>query len=337
MRISVITISFNQLAYLKHAVASIRGQNYEDLEHIVIDAGSTDGSREWLAQRGDPSRLRPASFSPTTSTFTAGWSPRSASGCGRSPRGGADPTSSSSCLRLSSRPPSRCSGRGCGCAEHACGCRTSTAWASSRRRGSRTESHRRANHHRASSRGCCPLLTACASSMTASAAAVEQLGAARIESVWSGTGLISRRSSTDLGGRRAASSGGGDEIIALHSGAMGRKQELENVVEAAGLAWTPRGARAVRADGQRRGARATRGDRQGVPGVEFVDPLPGKLYQAALDAAGRPPRQRALRSPRDGRAEQADVVLLQRPSDRRGDGRGQRHRFRDRGVRRHPS
>ncbi len=44
-RISLITPSFMQVAYLGQCLASVREQAYPSLEHIVVDGGSTDGSR----------------------------------------------------------------------------------------------------------------------------------------------------------------------------------------------------------------------------------------------------------------------------------------------------
>jgi glycosyltransferase involved in cell wall biosynthesis len=43
-RISVITPSFNQAAYLERTIISIHNQEYPNLEHIVMDGGSDDGS-----------------------------------------------------------------------------------------------------------------------------------------------------------------------------------------------------------------------------------------------------------------------------------------------------
>lgn len=53
MKISIVTISFNQKKYLKDCIESILFQNYPYLEYIVVDPGSTDGSRELIESYGN--------------------------------------------------------------------------------------------------------------------------------------------------------------------------------------------------------------------------------------------------------------------------------------------
>jgi glycosyltransferase involved in cell wall biosynthesis len=53
VKISIVTLSFNQRAYLKEAMDSVLSQTYPDLEYIVVDPGSIDGSRELISSYGE--------------------------------------------------------------------------------------------------------------------------------------------------------------------------------------------------------------------------------------------------------------------------------------------
>lgn len=45
---SIVTIAYQNLDGLRETVESVAGQSFQDFEHIVIDGGSTDGSKDWL-------------------------------------------------------------------------------------------------------------------------------------------------------------------------------------------------------------------------------------------------------------------------------------------------
>ena len=62
MKLSIVTICFNQAAYLEQAIRSVVEQDYADIEYIVVDAGSTDGSRDIIERYRD--RIATVVFEP---------------------------------------------------------------------------------------------------------------------------------------------------------------------------------------------------------------------------------------------------------------------------------
>lgn len=46
MKVSVITVTLNSEKYLSDCINSVRGQNYKNIEHIIIDGKSTDSTIE---------------------------------------------------------------------------------------------------------------------------------------------------------------------------------------------------------------------------------------------------------------------------------------------------
>jgi glycosyltransferase involved in cell wall biosynthesis len=57
-RASVLIPTYNQVAYVAGAIETVLDQTYRDIEALVVNDGSTDGTREVLERYADDRRVR---------------------------------------------------------------------------------------------------------------------------------------------------------------------------------------------------------------------------------------------------------------------------------------
>lgn len=53
MRITIITVCYNSVAHIEDAINSVSNQDYQEIEHIVIDGNSNDGTQQILEKNAN--------------------------------------------------------------------------------------------------------------------------------------------------------------------------------------------------------------------------------------------------------------------------------------------
>lgn len=54
MKVSVITVSLNRASCICNAIASVQSQNFKEVEHVLVDGGSTDGTIDLISSMMRP-------------------------------------------------------------------------------------------------------------------------------------------------------------------------------------------------------------------------------------------------------------------------------------------
>lgn len=53
MKVSILTVVYNGAATIRHCIESVLGQDYPDIEYIIVDGNSKDGTQEIVQSYGD--------------------------------------------------------------------------------------------------------------------------------------------------------------------------------------------------------------------------------------------------------------------------------------------
>ena len=58
MKVSIITTCLNRVSTIRDAIESVLSQDYPDIEYIIVDGASTDGSVEVIRSMMNDSRWK---------------------------------------------------------------------------------------------------------------------------------------------------------------------------------------------------------------------------------------------------------------------------------------
>lgn len=72
--VTVVTPAYNQAEFLRDTIESVLRQDYPNIEHVVLDDGSTDDTPKILAEYGDRVRWETHTNMGQTATINKGWS-----------------------------------------------------------------------------------------------------------------------------------------------------------------------------------------------------------------------------------------------------------------------
>ena len=56
-KISIVILSYNQVNFLEETINSVINQKYDNTEYVIVDGGSTDGSRELILKYKDKLKI----------------------------------------------------------------------------------------------------------------------------------------------------------------------------------------------------------------------------------------------------------------------------------------
>ena len=57
MKVTIVTVAYNAAETIADTIASVAAQSYLDIEHIIVDGMSTDGTEKVVASEAHPNMV----------------------------------------------------------------------------------------------------------------------------------------------------------------------------------------------------------------------------------------------------------------------------------------